>query len=259
MARFSFSARPFEVATLQQGLADATCGGYASFEGWVRNHNEGLPVTRLEYEAFVELAVREGERIIDEARAKFGVENAACVHRVGDLAIGDLAVWVGVSARHRDEAFRACRYIIDEVKHRVPIWKKEHYVNGDSGWVNCERCATAPSAQAEAAAAEAAAAQLQVAEKHDLDVGAVEMCELELVSAVAPDALEEDRAREAREYERVERAVKTHGSGQVGPEHGHVRLQRVEREEDDRGVAVQHVGDGGHEFVLRAQPVVPQR
>jgi adenylyltransferase/sulfurtransferase len=158
VARFSFSERPFEVAALQQGLADATCGGYASFEGWVRNHNEGLPVTRLEYEAFVELAVREGERIIDEARAKFGVEDAACVHRVGDLAIGDLAVWVGVSARHRDEAFRACRYIIDEVKHRVPIWKKEHYVNGDSGWVNCERCATAPSAQAEAAAAEAAAA-----------------------------------------------------------------------------------------------------
>ena len=158
MARFSFSERPFEVAALQQGLADATCGGYASFEGWVRNHNEGLPVTRLEYEAFVELAVREGERIIDEARAKFGVEDAACVHRVGDLAIGDLAVWVGVSARHRDEAFRACRYIIDEVKHRVPIWKKEHYVNGDSGWVNCERCATAPSAQAEAAAAAAEAA-----------------------------------------------------------------------------------------------------
>src|SRR5262249_57938104 len=58
--------------------------------------------------------------------------------------IGDMAVWVGASARHRDEAFRACRYIIDEVKHRVPIWKKEHYENGDSGWVNCERCA-APS------------------------------------------------------------------------------------------------------------------
>jgi molybdopterin synthase catalytic subunit len=50
-------------------------------------------------------------------------------------------VWVGVSSRHRDEAFAACRYIIDEVKHRVPIWKKEHYLNGDSGWVNCERCA----------------------------------------------------------------------------------------------------------------------
>ena len=60
------------------------------------------------------------------------------------LAIGELAVWVGVSAAHRDEAFRACRYIIDELKHRVPIWKKEHYLNGDSGWVNCERCASAP-------------------------------------------------------------------------------------------------------------------
>ena len=63
------------------------------------------------------------------------------MHRVGRLAVGELAVWVGVSARHRDEAFRACRYIIDEVKHRLPIWKKEHYVSGDTGWVNCERCA----------------------------------------------------------------------------------------------------------------------
>jgi molybdopterin/thiamine biosynthesis adenylyltransferase/rhodanese-related sulfurtransferase len=73
------------------------------------------------------------------------VTRAACVHRVGSLALGDVAVWVGVSAAHRDEAFRACRYIIDEVKHRLPIWKKEHYENGDSGWVNCERCA-APAA-----------------------------------------------------------------------------------------------------------------
>jgi molybdopterin synthase catalytic subunit len=56
-----------------------------------------------------------------------------------------VAVWVGATAPHRDEAFRACRYVIDEVKHRVPIWKKEHYVNGDSGWVNCERCAEAPT------------------------------------------------------------------------------------------------------------------
>jgi adenylyltransferase/sulfurtransferase len=57
------------------------------------------------------------------------------------LQIGEVAVWVAASSAHRDEAFRACRYVIDEVKHRVPIWKKEHYVNGDSGWVNCERCA----------------------------------------------------------------------------------------------------------------------
>ena len=61
--------------------------------------------------------------------------------RSGLLEIGDCAVWVGVCSEHRDEAFRACRYVIDEIKHRLPIWKKEHYVNGDSGWVNCERCA----------------------------------------------------------------------------------------------------------------------
>jgi len=140
-APFSFSDAPLDTAALQRELRDDACGGFAAFEGWVRNHNEGHAVTRLEYEAFVELAEKEGARIVAEARKRFGVTRAACVHRIGSLAIGDVAVWVGASAAHRDEAFRACRFIIDEVKHRVPIWKKEHYVNGDSGWVNCERCA----------------------------------------------------------------------------------------------------------------------
>ena len=144
-APFTFSAAPLDPAALQRGLRDARCGGFAAFEGWVRNHNEGHAVTRLEYEAFAELAEKEGARIVQAAIEKFGVTRAACVHRIGSLAIGDIAVWVGVSAVHRDEAFRACRYIIDEVKHRVPIWKKEHYVNGDSGWVNCERCAAPPA------------------------------------------------------------------------------------------------------------------
>jgi molybdopterin synthase catalytic subunit len=141
MKLFSFSQSPLHIEPLRDALLDPQAGGYASFEGWVRNHNEGQEVTRLEYEAFEQLAIKEGERIVSEAIAKFGVLKAACVHRVGSLAIGEIAVWVGVSSRHRAEAFAACRYIIDEVKHRVPIWKKEHYVNGDSGWVNCERCA----------------------------------------------------------------------------------------------------------------------
>ena len=145
MKRFQFSKDPIDEPALRAVLADPACGGYASFEGLVRNHNEGQAVRRLEYEAFEPLAVKEGERILAEAIDRFGVENAACVHRLGDLGIADMAVWVGVSSRHRNEAFLACRYIIDEVKHRVPIWKKEHYENGDSGWVNCERCA-APSA-----------------------------------------------------------------------------------------------------------------
>src|SRR3954453_14554571 len=141
MAAFSFTREKINESEWRKQLQDPTAGGYASFEGWVRNHNEGLPVRHLEYEAFEPLAVKEGERIVAEAIKRFGIERAACVHRIGDLAIGEMAVWVGASARHRDEAFRACRYIIDEVKHRVPIWKKEHYENGDSGWVNCERCA----------------------------------------------------------------------------------------------------------------------
>jgi molybdopterin synthase catalytic subunit/rhodanese-related sulfurtransferase len=141
MRSFSLSAKPFSPEALRASLADPACGGYASFEGWVREHNEGRRVLRLDYEAYEALAIKEGERIVAEALERFGVRRIACVHRVGELAIGELAVWVGVSAAHRDEAFAACRYIIDEVKQRVPIWKKEHYPEGDSGWVNCERCA----------------------------------------------------------------------------------------------------------------------
>jgi len=143
MLQFRFSADAIDVASLRREVMDPTCGGFAVFEGWVRDHNDGRSVEHLEYEAFEALAVGEGERILEEARARFGICNALCVHRTGDLAIGDVAVWIGVSTPHRHEAFAACRYIIDEVKSRVPIWKKEHYTNGDSGWVNCEACAGA--------------------------------------------------------------------------------------------------------------------
>jgi len=152
MKLFRLTRAPLETAALRSELADPACGGYAAFEGWVRDHHEGERVRRLEYEAYEALAVREGERILEEAVERFAVPRVACVHRLGDLAVGDLAVWVGVSAPHRDEAFRACRYIIDEVKHRLPIWKKEHYVSGDSGWVNCERCAAAGAAGTQAPA-----------------------------------------------------------------------------------------------------------
>jgi molybdopterin synthase catalytic subunit len=129
---------------LCRAVHDPACGGYVSFEGWVRDRNEGQSVLRLEYEAFAPLALREGQRILERARERFGVAHAHCAHRLGSLAVGELAVWVGVSAEHRGEAFEACRFIIDEVKHSVPIWKKEHYADGNSGWVNCEHCAAAP-------------------------------------------------------------------------------------------------------------------
>src|SRR5579871_6819333 len=140
---FTLHEAALEPQRLREALQQGDCGGFVCFEGWVRDHNEGRAVLRLEYEAFGSLAVREGERILLEARERFGVRQVRCAHRIGTLAIGDIAVWVGVSAAHRGECFDACRYIIDEVKHRVPIWKKEYYASGDSGWVNCEQCAAA--------------------------------------------------------------------------------------------------------------------
>jgi len=142
MIEFSIAARKFQPETERERIARPSCGGYVSFEGWVRDHNEGHKVQRLEYQAYEALALKEGSRIMAEAAERFPIENASCIHRVGELDIGDLAVWVGVSAGHRDEAFKACRYIIDEIKHRVPVWKKEYYEGGDSGWVNCEACAS---------------------------------------------------------------------------------------------------------------------
>lgn len=142
--RFQLTESAIDTVASRRATLDAGAGGFVSFEGWVRDHNEGREVLRLEYEAYEALAVKEGSRIVEEAFERFPIKHALCVHRVGSLGLTDLAVWVGVSAAHRGPAFAACRFIIDEVKHRLPIWKKEHYRSGDSGWVNCEHCATAP-------------------------------------------------------------------------------------------------------------------
>lgn len=133
---FKISPAPLDPAALQRSLLDPRAGACVTFEGWVRDHNDGRTVLALDYEAFGELAEREGARIVAEARARFDVLALACVHRVGALRIGDLAVWVGVAAAHRGAAFEACRYVIDEAKARVPIWKKEHYADGASAWIN---------------------------------------------------------------------------------------------------------------------------
>ena len=145
MRRMVISSEPIRIPDLVAELTDRSCGAYVSFEGWVRDHNEGRVVEALEYEVYRPLAVKEGQKILAEAREKYPFERAVCAHREGALELGDVAVYVGVVSAHRDEAFRACRYIIDEIKLRLPIWKKEFYTDGDSGWVNCERCAEAHS------------------------------------------------------------------------------------------------------------------
>lgn len=135
---FSMSATPIDAAALQAELRDPSAGACVTFEGWVRNENEGSEVRSLEYEGYEAVALKEGEKILAEAIEKFQVTRAICAHRVGHLQIGEMAVWVGVSSGHRGAAFKACEYIIDEIKTRLPVWKKEHYADGDSGWINCE-------------------------------------------------------------------------------------------------------------------------
>ena len=143
MSRFQVTSTTIDPATFRQDMQEASCGAYVQFDGWVRDHNEGQQVLRLEYEVYEPLAVKEGERIIEQAVHRFGVTKAAAVHRTGLMEIGEAAVLVGVSSPHRNEAFDACRYIIDQVKVRLPIWKKEHYASGKTEWVNCQRCAHA--------------------------------------------------------------------------------------------------------------------
>jgi molybdopterin synthase catalytic subunit len=137
MSGFSVSAVALDVTALRAALQNPAHGGFCAFEGWVRNRNDGRQVDGLEYEVYTTLAEVEGAAILAEARARFGDIDAVGVHRSGTLAVGELAVWVGVSSPHRDAAFGACRYIIDAFKHRLPVWKKERYVEGDSEWVVC--------------------------------------------------------------------------------------------------------------------------
>ncbi|MEE4218208.1 MAG: molybdenum cofactor biosynthesis protein MoaE [Xanthomonadales bacterium] len=141
MNDFKVTAETIDLALFRATMQDVSCGAYVQFDGWVRDHNEGQKVLRLEYEVYEPLAVKEGERILAEARERFGVSRTAVIHRSGLMELSDTAVVVGVASPHRDEAFEACRYIIDQVKVRLPIWKKEHYASGHAEWVNCQRCA----------------------------------------------------------------------------------------------------------------------
>jgi len=133
---FDISAQAIDPHALRAAMGANAAGGFVCFEGWVRDLNLERAVQQLAFEADAQLAANEFAKIEAEAREKFEVLEICCVHRTGVLAIGELAVWIGVTSVHRDPAFGACRYLIDELKSRLPIWKKEHYGDGDSGWLN---------------------------------------------------------------------------------------------------------------------------
>lgn len=135
MNNFIISQDEIDFFSLNQQFKNPNAGAISSFQGVVRKNNLGKEVLRLEYQSYDQLAQKEGGNIINEALESFDIESAYCMHRTGVLEIGDIAVVVIVLAGHREDSFKACRYIIDEVKLRVPIWKKEIYQNGDSGWL----------------------------------------------------------------------------------------------------------------------------
>lgn len=135
MDLFRLDERPLQPEREKERLADPRAGALATFEGWVRCENGGREVASLVYQAYRLLAEKEGGRVIEEAHRRYSLLAARCVHRVGHLAVGELAVWVGVAAGHREAAFAACRFIIDQVKARVPIWKLERYASGSAEWV----------------------------------------------------------------------------------------------------------------------------
>ncbi|MEM6910261.1 MAG: molybdenum cofactor biosynthesis protein MoaE [Verrucomicrobiota bacterium] len=132
---FEIWSRPIDCPSLRRRLVHSRTGAVVEFTGVVRDHQGGQAVQSLEYSAHEGLAVKEGERILAEVRERFGLELVVAVHRVGHLQVGDLAVWVGVASAHRGAAFAACRLAIDEIKERVPIWKKEHYEGAPASWV----------------------------------------------------------------------------------------------------------------------------
>jgi molybdopterin synthase catalytic subunit len=135
------SATPIDLAALITRIESPAHGGVASFLGQVRDHHDGRMVRRLEYSAYSPMAEAECARIVAEAEGRWPVR-VALEHRVGTLEIGDVAVAVAAAGAHRDEAFAACRFVIEEVKHRVPIWKKEFYQDGAVQWVDPARVAS---------------------------------------------------------------------------------------------------------------------
>lgn len=129
------SRAPLDIGSLSNRVAARSRGGVVTFAGHVRDHHDGRSVLRLDYSAYEPMAEAECARIVNEAEQRWPVATELA-HRLGSLDVGDVAVAVAVAGAHREEAFAACRWIIEEVKRRVPIWKREFYADGTVGWVD---------------------------------------------------------------------------------------------------------------------------
>ncbi|NIP78219.1 MAG: molybdenum cofactor biosynthesis protein MoaE [Gemmatimonadetes bacterium] len=135
---------PIEPAAVLERVGAAGDGAIVLFLGTVRDHNRGVPVDGLTYDAYDEMASKVLGEIAAEAAERLGTDRIAVVHRVGSLGIGDVSVAIAASSPHRAESFDAARYVIEEIKKRLPVWKKEHYAEGGSEWLE----GTAPPVEA---------------------------------------------------------------------------------------------------------------
>jgi len=136
------SAEPLDIVGLLAGAHHPGAGAVVLFSGEVRNSNKGLAVNFLEYDAYIPLAIKLINEIVEEARRKWQLHIAVAQHRIGKVAVGDTAVVVITASAHRSEAYAANRYIIDRIKHEAPIWKCEHYADGSQQWGNNCNCHT---------------------------------------------------------------------------------------------------------------------
>jgi molybdopterin synthase catalytic subunit len=143
---------PLDGAALLRAIPTSADGAVLLFWGVVRDHNEGRPVDHLDYDAYAAMAEAEMRRIAGEAAERWKTGDIAVVHRVGRLEIGEASVAIAVASPHRAETYEASRYIIEELKRRVPIWKREGYADGagEGEWLGGQVPAGAPAPPAEA-------------------------------------------------------------------------------------------------------------
>lgn len=136
MIHASITTEPIDTAALLTGVGSAASGAAVLFVGTVREHNDGRPVRGMRYDAYVAMAEPVLREVAEACAATHGTTNIAVVHRIGELDIGDVSVAIAVSSAHRAQAFDAARRIIEEIKLRLPVWKHEHYVDGESTWLD---------------------------------------------------------------------------------------------------------------------------
>lgn len=134
MDRYQIVDEPLNIEQVLPWVTDPNCGGVVVFLGAVRNEFEGRASLGLEYDAYRAMAEREMARIGADLKHRFDVRHVVMLHRVGRLEVTEVSVLVAVSAPHRREAFEACAWGIDRLKETVPIWKKEHWQDGNASW-----------------------------------------------------------------------------------------------------------------------------